>query len=206
MKKILFVIMLMATGMANAQVGKLDKYPMIPAEYDETFVDYVKDFNAGMASIEFGEYFGQITEDKSIYGFGALFTEKDGVIYGQYRNGQFMFGIKVGEETALVGNNNHYICYDLTTGDPLYIYKDGEKYSLPKDFRNKNKFLTLTYGNGEKYVGEVVDGKREGFGLYYYNTGAYFYGKYVNNNREGIGVTFDTTNNIYVQYYNENLF
>ncbi len=204
MKKLLFLIMLLSVTAANAQVEMLDKYPIIPIEYDAAFIDQVKDNKAGVANTEHGEYFGQITEEQSIYGFGAFFTKDEGVVYGQYRNGQFIFGIKMGDVTAIIGTNSHYVCYDLTTGEPLYIFKNGKKHNVSKDLKQNNQFVTLTYGNGDKYVGETVNGKREGYGLYFYNNGNYSYGKYANNHRKGFGATFHTTNNIYVAFFDEN--
>lgn len=184
-----------------AQFGRLDKYPNIPSQYDAAFVDYVKDFASGVAQSSAGQYFGQITKEKNVYGFGAYYTDSDGVIYGQYRLGNFLFGIKMGVQTAKVGSNDHYICYDLTTGDPLYIMKDGDKYSLPADYSKIYRFESLVYQNGDKYVGETVNGKRDGVGLYYYNNGNYYYGKYQNNDRRGFGAMFYTNNTITIQYW-----
>lgn len=185
----------------HAQFGRLDKYPDIPSQYDATFVDYVKDFASGVAQSSYGQYFGQITKDKNVYGFGAYYTDNDGVVYGQYRLGNFLFGIKMGVQTAKVGSNDHYICYDLTTGDPLYIIKDGDKYALPADYGKTYRFESLIYQNGDKYVGETVNGKRDGLGLYYYNNGNYYYGKYKNNDRRGFGAMFYTNNTITIQYW-----
>ena len=185
----------------RAQFARLEKYPNIPGQYDAAFVDYVKDFASGVAKSSFGQYFGQITRERNIYGFGAYYTDNDGVIYGQYRLGNFLFGIKMGTQVAKVGTNDHYVCYDLTTGDPLYIMKDGDKYALPADYEKTYRFESLTYQNGDKYVGETVNGKREGVGLYYYNNGNYYYGRYKNNDRQGFGAMFYTNNTLTIQYW-----
>ncbi|MBQ0023431.1 MAG: hypothetical protein KBT29_09365 [Prevotellaceae bacterium] len=201
MKRLFFLIMLVSSVAANAQFARLDKYPNIPTQYDAAFVDFVKDFASGVAKSSYGQYFGQITRERNIYGFGAYYTDQDGVVYGQYRLGNFLFGIKMGVQTAKVGSNDHYICYDLTTGDPLYISKNGDKYSLPADYGQNYRFESLTYQNGDKYVGETVNGKREGVGIYYYNNGNYYYGKYLNNERRGFGAMFFTNNTITIQYW-----
>ena len=187
----------------QAQFARLDKYPQIPSHYDATFVDYVKDFASGVAKTSYGQYFGQITRDKNIYGFGAYYTDQDGVIYGQYRLGDYLFGIKMGVRTAKVGTNDHYICYDLTTGDPQYIIKDSAKYTLPADYNRTYRFASLNYQNGDKYVGETVNGKREGYGIYFYSNGNYYYGRYKNNERSGFGALFFTNNTITIQYWKE---
>lgn len=187
----------------QAQFARLDKYPQIPSHYDATFVDYVKDFASGVAKTSYGQYFGQITRDKNIYGFGAYYTDQDGVIYGQYRLGDYLFGIKMGVRTAKVGTNDHYICYDLTTGDPQYIIKDSAKYTLPADYSKTYRFESLNYQNGDKYVGETVNGKREGYGIYFYSNGNYYYGRYKNNERSGFGALFFNNNTITIQYWKE---
>lgn len=200
--KILTLLLSMALPMTlHAQFARLDKYPQIPAQYDAAFVDYVKGFASGIAKTSYGQYFGQITCDKNIYGFGAYYTDQDGVVYGQYRLGDFLFGIKMGVRTAKVGSNDHYICYDLTTGDPQYIMKDCGKYSLPADYGKTYRFESLNYQNGDRYVGETVNGKRDGIGIYYYSNGNYYYGRYKNNERLGFGAMFFTNNTITIQYW-----
>lgn len=200
--KILTLLLSMALPMTlHAQFARLDKYPQIPAQYDAAFVDYVKGFASGIAKTSYGQYFGQITRDKNIYGFGAYYTDQDGVVYGQYRLGDFLLGIKMGVRTAKVGSNDHYICYDLTTGDPQYIMKDGGKYSLPADYGKTYRFESLNYQNGDRYVGETVNGKRDGIGIYYYSNGNYYYGRYKNNERLGFGAMFFTNNTITIQYW-----
>lgn len=204
MRKTLFLAILLPTLFvltAQAQFARLDKYPQIPSQYDAAFVDYVKDFASGVAKSSYGQYFGQITRERNVYGFGAYYTDNDGVIYGQYRLGNFLFGIKLGSRIAKVGSNDHYICYDLTTGDPLYIMKDGDKYLLPADYGEIYRFESLTYQNGDKYVGETVNGKRDGLGIYYYNNGNYYYGRYKDNDRRGFGAMFFTNNTLTIQYW-----
>ncbi|MCQ2258611.1 MAG: hypothetical protein MJZ41_11570 [Bacteroidaceae bacterium] len=195
------VVQLMFVQTAKAQFARLDKYPDIPTQYDAAFVDHVKNFASGVAKTSYGQYFGQITKEKNVYGFGAYYTDQDGIIYGQYRLGNFLFGIKMGTQTAKVGTNDHYICYDLTTGDPVYIFKNGDKYKLPADYSATYRFESLTYQNGDKYVGETVKGKREGLGIYYYSNGDYYYGKYKDNVQRGYGALFFTDNTMKIQYW-----
>ncbi len=204
MKKALYTLLLFITCVtAKAQFSRLEKYPTVPTAYDAAFVDFCKDFASGVAKTGYGQYFGQITREKNIYGYGSYYTDSDGVIYGQFRYAEFVFGIKMGIKMARVGTNDHYIAYDLTTGDPLYIMKDGQKYTLPADYGQTFRFESLTYQNGDKYVGETVNGKREGLGIYYYANGNYYYGRYVNNDRKGYGAMFRTDNTLSIQNWKD---
>ncbi|MDE7117632.1 MAG: hypothetical protein K2O61_03195, partial [Bacteroidaceae bacterium] len=105
--------------------------------------------------------------------------------------------------TAKVVSDDHFICYDLSTVNPLFIMKDGDKYSLPADYEKTYRFESLTYQDGDKYVGETVNGRREGLGIYYYNNGNYYYGRYKNNERRGFGALFFTNNTITIQYWKD---
>ncbi len=199
---ILSVLMACSLTM-QAQFSKLDKYPMVPSDYNGAFFDCVSGYVAGVAKSMYGQYFGQITQGGDIYGYGTFYTDQDGEIIGQYRKGNLIFGIKMGSQTAKVGAEEHYIAYDLHTGDPLYIIKEGQKYLLPADYKDTYRFESLTYKNGDKYVGETVNGKREGYGIYYYANGNYYYGSYKNNERKGYGALFKTDNKITLQYWEE---
>ena len=188
----------------DAQFVRLEKYPNIPPEYEAAFVDQVTDYVSGVVKSMYGQYFGQLSPEGNIYGYGSFFTIQDEEIYGLYRNGDLAFGIKRGAEVAKVGTNDHYTAYDLRTGYPLYIMKDNQKYAPSADFREKNRFLILKYNNGDQYVGESTDNKREGFGLYFHSNGDFYYGHYKNNNRQGYGALFKREDNaIVIQYWDE---
>ena len=61
--------------------------------------------------------------------------------------------------------------------------------------------MSLTYQNGDRYVGEIVNGKRDGYGIYYYAEGNYYYGQYKDNRRRGYGALFRTDNSISLQFW-----
>lgn len=193
----MFLALSMTT--AKAQFARLDRYPQIPEEFHAVFVDQCKDYASGVATTPYGQYFGQITRERNAYGFGSFYTDRDGVVTGQFRLASFMFGIKMGVLSAKVGTSGHYICYDLRTGDPEYIFKDSLKYTLPADYSKHYRFEALNYQNGDKYVGETVDGERSGYGIYYYENGDYYYGHYEANERKGYGALFKTNNTIVIQ-------
>ncbi len=196
-------LFMICTLAAKAQFMRLERYPVIPPDYNGVFFDHVSEYVSGVVKSVYGQYFGQITREGDIYGYGTFYTDQDGEIVGQYRRGNLIFGIKMGTQTVKVGTENHYIVYDLRTGDPLYIIKDEQKYLLPADYKDTYRFESLTYKNGDKYVGETVGGKREGYGIYYYVNGNYYYGSYKNNDRVGYGALFKTDNNITLQYWEE---
>lgn len=191
---------------SSAQFVKLDKYPNIPVEYEAAFVDQVSGFVSGVVKSLYGQYFGQLSPQGNIYGFGSFFTDMDGEVYGLYRNGDLAFGIKKGQDIAKVGTNDYYIAYDLHTGYPIYIMKDNQKYNPSTEMREKNRFLILTYSNGDSYLGESTNNKREGYGLYFYSNGDYYYGKYKNNKQAGYGALFKrSSNTVTIQYWDETL-
>jgi len=188
----------------KAQFVNLDKYPEIPVELEAAFVDQVTNYVSGVVKSLSGQYFGQLSPEGNVYGFGSFYTDMEGEAYGLYRNGDFIFGIKKGTDIAKVGTNNHYVAYDLHTGYAVYIMKHNQKYNPSTEMREKNKFVVMTYPNGDKYVGEASDNKREGYGLYFYSNGNFYYGRYKNNRQYGYGALFkQENNNVTIQYWDE---
>lgn len=193
---------LMMSVPACAQFVRLDKYPAIPIEYEAAFVDQVSGYVSGVVSSMYGQYFGQLSPDGNIYGYGSFFTSRDGEVYGLYRNGDLAFGIKKGNDVAKVGTNDHYTAYDLHTGYPIYIMKDNQKYAPSSDMKVKNRFMVLKYANGDQYVGESTDNKRDGFGLYFYSNGNFYYGHYKDGKQQGYGALFKQADNtVTIQYW-----
>lgn len=199
---IIAVFFVMFSLNVQAQFVRLEKYPDIPVEFEAAFVDQVTNYVSGVVKSLYGQYFGQLSPEGNIYGYGSFYTDMDGEVYGLYRNGDLAFGIKKGAEIAKVGTNDHYVAYDLHTGYPIYIMKHNVKYNPSTDLREKNKFMVLTYPNGDKYVGETCDNKREGYGLYFYSNGNYYYGRYKDNKQFGYGALFkQENNNVTIQYW-----
>ena len=46
---------------------------------------------------------------------------------------------------------------------------------------------TIKYKNGDKYVGEVKNGKRNGYGTLYYSNGNVYTGEFKNDKKDGYG-------------------
>ena len=59
-------------------------------------------------------------------------------------------------------------------------------------FENDNfgEFGTYFYTNGDKYIGQLKDGKKHGKGTYYYEDGDRYEGDFKNDKREGNGVYY----------------
>jgi hypothetical protein len=200
-KSVLIVLLAMATFSVKAQYAKIDKYPYISEDYEAVFVDVVRNFASKVMNGASGQYFGQYTPEGEAYGFGTLYTDQNGIAVGAYRNGSLLFGIRSGLQLAKVGTEQHYVVYDLVTSECLYVMMNGVK--CPPDAANKEawKYVQIKYGNGAKYVGETVNGKRDGYGIYYFADGDYFYGHFVNDRPLGYGALFKTNNHVVIQYW-----
>lgn len=186
-----------------AQGQVIEKYPEVPGDYNAVFMEHVKDNICGVVKSTYGQYFGQVTPKHEIYGYGSFFTDQNGQAVGQFRNGNCFFGILMNIETAKVGSQDHYTVYDLNTGDPLCVMRYGERLVPDKAFVQKNRFVAMNYQNGDKYIGEIVNGLRDGYGIYYYTNGNFYYGQYKNNKRCGYGCMFRSDNTINLQYWKE---
>ena len=202
--RILFFLVCSFTSLcANAQVMALERYPIVPEDYNGVFIDAVQNNVSGVIKSAFGQYFGQLTPKSEIYGYGTYYTNSDGEVIGQFRNGNLIWGIRMNNETASVGALDNFIVYDLHSGDPLYIIHDSLKYLVTTDFKEKYRFEALNYKNGDRYVGETVSGQRDGYGIYYYAEGNYYYGQYANHKRQGYGALFRSDNSIALQYWTD---
>ena len=185
--------------MAQAQYIKLDRHPEILTQYELAFVDYVKGNVASLFKSTYGQYFGQVNQQGEVYGYGTFYTDRDGEIYGQFRNGNFICGIKMNASAAKVGTEEHYSVYDLTTGELSYIVRNDNKFPPDADHKANWRFVQMVYENGDKYVGETVAGKRDGYGIYYYADGNYYVGRYADNHPVGYGALFRTDNRVVLQ-------
>jgi len=204
MKHITITLLLLATALcATAQTARLDRYPDIPTAYEKVFVDAVSGHIANQVKSAYGQYFGQLDTKSNIYGFGAFFMDDGSQVTGQWLNGELIVGIKMASDIVKVGTENHYTVYDLTTGNALCVMKDGQKYDIDAEHQQAWKFLKMTYANGAAYVGEVVNGQRDGYGIYYYSDGNFYFGRYASNKPVGYGALFRTDNRLVIEDWNE---
>lgn len=194
-------LMLLMPFAVNAQNDRLDRYPMIPENLNAVFADYCAPFASGIANTTYGQYFGQITPDKNIYGYGQYIMNTGVTVTGQFRLANFVFGIMMGTHIVKVGTPEHYISYDLTSGEPINIVRDSVTIQIPPEAAKAYRFVSLSYPSGDRYVGETVNGKRDGYGTYMYKNGDIYYGAYRDNDRYGWGALFMTNQKIKIQRF-----
>ena len=63
---------------------------------------------------------------------------------------------------------------------------------------NKKDSYILSYTNGDKFEGEVLNGVREGYGIYFYHNGDKYEGWWQNNKKHGMGTLYYKDGNLYV--------
>jgi hypothetical protein len=107
-------------------------------------------------------------------------------------------GISMSKENATIGNKDFHCSYSLSTGELQYVFRreNGELSEVPdaQDYT----FMSQTFENGDRYVGEFYKGKRHGLGIYYYATGGLWYGTFQNDIRDGFGAWFKTDNDMVI--------
>lgn len=182
-----------------AQTVPLDRYPQIPEPLETVFIDHVSGFVGSVQPSSYGQYFGQVNESGELYGFGTFYTDGDSQVFGQFSHGQFIIGIKMTDRTARVGTDDHYISYDLATGQAQYIMHEGDPKKPLDTNKGRWKFLKVIYPKGAQYVGEMIGGKRDGYGIYYYRDGDYYFGRFKDNKPVGVGALFKTDGRIILE-------
>lgn len=193
MKKILTTCGLIVVSiMAQAQKTPLEKYELVPEEYDQVYLDVVRYHPYKSIASGNNEYLGQVGPMDNLYGYGMYMTADGSQFIGKFRNGKMMFGITIGKEMALVGSTNYYASYSLTTGRLDFVFRVNEKVVVDAKYLDDYRFMRLKYANGDEYMGETYQGKRHGYGIYYYANGDQWYGQYKNDVRDGFGVLFSS--------------
>ncbi len=168
------------------------------------FCDYVKNESSqNFLSSSTGQYTGTIIDGK-IYGWGFILAADGTRSFGQFRNGKNIFGISITDKIAKVGGENHYVIYDLATGNILRLYsKEGNArlvYPLVPSAEHPvspYSFKKETYANGDVYIGEFYNGKRHGYGIYYWANGEIWYGRYEGGYRNGYGMLINPDHRIF---------
>lgn len=70
-----------------------------------------------------------------------------------------------------------------------------------KNYTENKESYIFSYTNGDKYVGEVKNGVREGYGTYYYHNGDKYEGMWVGNKKHGTGTLYYKDGNLYVGHW-----
>lgn len=200
MKRIISAILLVVLVAlpSSAQYTPLVKYDVVPRSYEHVFLDYIKDFHVRLIDAAGGQYAGQTDGRLALYGYGQFINDSGDVIVGKFRNGDLLQGVIVGKDNATVGGKDFYCSYSLATGKLQYISRKGVM-ELPQVADSADyTFMSQTFGNGDRYVGEFYKGKRHGLGIYYYATGGLWFGIYEGDIRNGFGAWFKETNDMVI--------
>ena len=75
-------------------------------------------------------------------------------------------------------------------GEKNIIYNNGDKYIGDISNNKKEGYGTLFYINGDKYEGAFKNDLKEGHGTYYYNNGEKYIGEYKQDLKEGRGIYY----------------
>lgn len=179
-------------------------YDVMCDPLQSVFCDYVaRESSFNVISSEGGEYRGTVIDDQ-LYGWGTVFSASGISSYGQYSNNRFMFGIVMSEQVAKVGSEEHYVVYDLVTGQIMLVHTPegniGLEYPFVPSKENPEplySFKKETYGNGDTFFGEFYKGRRHGYGVYCYTNGDLWYGEYKGGYRNGYGMLLKADNRIF---------
>lgn len=192
---LLFLVMLMPS---QAQYTPLLKYDVAPWSYEHVFVDYVKDFSSRLIDVGGGQYVGQTDDRYALYGYGQFINDEGDVVIGKFRHGVLIQGISLGKENVTVGSRDFYCSYSLATGRLQYVFKRGTRELVEIANSEDYSFMSQTFENGDKYVGELYKGKRHGMGIYYYAKGGLWYGSFEDDIRSGFGAWFKLDNDMVI--------
>ena len=77
-----------------------------------------------------------------------------------------------------------------------FTYADGNKYVVEYKDGKRNGQFTVTFANGDKYVGEYKDDKIDGQGTYTYANGTKFVGEFKGGKRNGQGTLYASNGSI----------
>lgn len=200
---IILVFSLCISVNLQAQQDELYKYDRIPDSFQRVFADVTADCATGIIQTSSGQYWGQ-TKDGILYGYGIFSNNQGGQWIGQYRNGECIFGILIDDRTVNVGSKTFYSLYDLHTGELFKIFTPTGVITPPPSIAKDYKFVSMTYANGDRYVGETYKGARHGYGIYYWSDGQFWYGQYRHNVRDGYGALFAGNEKIYTGKWFDN--
>lgn len=174
------------------------RYDVAPEAYEHVYLDLVQDFRSMLIDVGNGQYVGQVDGHHILYGYGQFINNDGNTVIGKFRRGELLQGISLGKDNVTVGNKDHYCSYSLSTGRLEYIYDHGKAITPDASQAADYTFMTMTFSNGDSYVGELYRGQRHGLGIYYYATGGVWYGGYKGGIRSGFGAWFKPGNDMLI--------
>lgn len=187
---------LLLASQAYAQRTPIEKYELVPAAFEQVYLDHIQGFPCRTINLTDSQYWGQVDKDGKLYGYGMFINGDGSQITGKFRDEQMIQGITITQNSALVGNPSFYASYSLTTGRLEFIFRSYERVLVDTKQQLDYGFVIMKYANGDQYVGEVYQRKRHGLGLYYYANGDCWFGQYNNDIRSGFGALFRAGENI----------
>ncbi len=193
----LFLALLCGVSVYGQQVS-MTRYDVAPGVYEHVYLDHVKDFHSMLINVDGGQYVGQVDDHNTLYGYGQFINNNGHLMIGKFRSGGLIQGITLGKDNVTVGSKEHYCSYSLATGRMEYIYDHGKAFTPGEGAAADYTFMTMTFANGDSYVGELYKGQCHGLGIYYYASGGLWYGSYANGIRSGFGAWFKPDNDMVI--------
>lgn len=110
-----------------------------------------------------------------------LMVTVDGNVVSKNSSGLINISLKSGYH-KLSATANGYKSYSSS----IYVDRNNTRFEIELQSNTEN--VTQNYSGGDKYVGYVTNGVRNGYGTYYWNDGDKFYGRWVDGKRNGDGI------------------
>ena len=203
MRNSLFALLLLLTFPLVAQ-EQVKLYDDMCDPLQAVFCDYVREHaETSRISNAAGEYVGTLIDYK-FYGWGLYLSTTGIQSYGQYRGGKLLFGLLINSDVVRVGSDEHYVIYDLATGEIVRLHtREGDMplefplVTSPDGELSPYSFKRETYKNGDVYFGEFYNGRRHGYGVYQWANGDLWYGYYRGGYRDGYGMLVKTDHHVY---------
>lgn len=199
-----FFALLFLFALPLAAQEKVKLYDDMCDPLQAVFCDYVRECSqTSHIANAAGEYVGTLIDHK-FYGWGLFLSSAGIQSYGQYRGGKLLFGLLINSEVARVGSDEHYVMYDLATGEIIRLYTNEGYLPLayplvasPDGEPSPYSFKKETYRNGDVYIGEFYNGRRHGYGVYRWANGDLWYGNYRGGYRDGYGMLVKPDRHVY---------
>ena len=202
MRKMFFATFLAFSSLLFAQ-EEIKFYPEMCDALQAVFCDYAeREGEVKYISSRDGQYIGNLINN-NIYGWGYFLSNNGAQTFGQYCNGKHLFGITLTGEMARVGTEEHFVEYDVVTGNIMRVHTTAGDLRIAAPYvptatePAAYTFKQVKYDNGDAYYGEMYNGRRHGYGVYYWANGDFWYGKYENGYRQGYGALFKPDRRIY---------
>ena len=141
---------------------------------------------------EFGEYTGQLRNDKR-EGNGIMYYNNGDSYKGEWKNDKIE-----GKGIYYFHNCNRYsgdFKAGKREGRGTMYYSIGVRYDGEWKNDEREGKGVMYYNNGDRYEGEYKNSIREGKGIYYYNNGDSYEGDFKNDQREGKGIYYYNNGN-----------